>query len=702
MTSDLLAAVRSKDPSHHTLDLRVGGMSCASCVGRVRDAVAAEKGEAYIDLTSGLVSFSWEGAAAKAETFKKKIEDIGYTAAPFVDQTPQQKGEDIAELALDGLIAGIASVVLMLLAMAGPSLNGLQAAIAVATLVIAGEPFFAAAGRALRSGQTNMETPISLALLLTVTASLVDLFQGPKPLYFDSAIMLLFVLLLGRYVDYKTRGKARAAASQLLSVFAGTARVLDGEKTTAVPLRALAPGMILSVAAGEKIGADGEITQGSSEADASMLTGETLPIRLMPGQKVFAGMVNLAAPIHVRVAKASEESLLSEVIRLMQKAEQSHARFVRLADRVARLYTPIVLGLAVATFALWRYGFDALWQNALLTGTTVLIITCPCAMGLAVPAVQVLASARLFKNGILLKAADALEKLASVDTVVFDKTGTLTLGKPKLVNRADITGEELKLAASLATQSRHPLSQAVCQAYGDGPLYALTVSEEPGQGLEAERDGEVIRLGRLEWAGPTSFPPDTKMELWLRIGYKPPRRLAFTDTTRPDALAVLNELRRQGYALALYSGDRESVVAELADELGFTEALGLCSPADKCARIDEKKALGHSVFMVGDGLNDAAALASANVSLSPSTAMDITQNAADLVFQGEKLAPVLLVLQTAKRAEKLVRQNIALAVLYNVIAVPFAIAGHVSPFWAATAMSLSSLTVVLNAQRMRR
>jgi len=338
----------------------------------------------------------------------------------------------------------------------------------------------------------------------------------------------------------------------------------------------------------------------------------------------------------------------------------------------------------------------------LLTATTVLIITCPCAMGLAVPAVQILASARLFKRGILLKSADALERLAKIDTVVFDKTGTLTLGMPKLVNRADVTTDELKLAASLALQSRHPLARAVMAAHGDGPVYALDVTETPSQGLEAMFDGEPLRLGRREWCGPTSFPSDNKMELWLRLGYKPPRRLAFADQLRPDALAVMNALRKRKLSLVLLSGDRESVVEEVAETLGFTQVQALCSPADKCAYLDELKAQGHHTLMVGDGLNDAAALASASVSLSPSSALDLTQNAADLVFQGHKLSPVLAVLSIAHRAERLVWENIALSVIYNVLAVPLAMAGQATPMIAAAAMSLSSLTVVLNAQRMRR
>jgi len=704
MTSDFSVYAHTKDDGTHELTLRVSGMACASCTQKVRQALLDGGAQsASVDLTTGLASVSWQGEVAKAEAFAEKIKAAGYEPAPFDEAPPQGEDQNEAQtLARYAFIAGLATACVMGLGLLGPAYAGYVASLTVATVFIAGEPFWASAFRALRHGQSNMDVPIALALVLPTGMSLVELFQRGQATYFDSVVMLLFILLIGRYLDQKTRGRAREAANALLSLFSGTATLLDGEKPRQISLREIRPEMILSVAAGEKIGADGEVSQGVSEADASMITGETIPVTLEPGTLVFAGMVNLTAPLHIRVTHPSDESLMSEVLRLMQKAEQGHAQFVRLADRVARLYTPAVFGLALLTFCLWHFGAGASWQQALLTATTVLIITCPCAMGLAVPAVQILASARLFKRGILLKSADALERLAKIDTVVFDKTGTLTLGMPKLVNRADVTTDELKLAASLALQSRHPLARAVMAAHGDGPVYALDVTETPSQGLEAMFDGEPLRLGRREWCGPTSFPSDNKMELWLRLGYKPPRRLAFADQLRPDALAVMNALRKRKLSLVLLSGDRESVVEEVAETLGFTQVQALCSPADKCAYLDELKAQGHHTLMVGDGLNDAAALASASVSLSPSSALDLTQNAADLVFQGHKLSPVLAVLSIAHRAERLVWENIALSVIYNVLAVPLAMAGQATPMIAAAAMSLSSLTVVLNAQRMRR
>lgn len=612
------------------------------------------------------------------------------------------RSEDPSSLALYACLAGFSAVALMMLAVLAAHEAILMAVLALATMLYAGQPFFLSALRALRRGRPQMDVPISLALLLTTGLGCFETYRGEPHTYFDSVAMLLFILLVGRYLDVRMRGRARSAAADLLSLFSGTATILEGGAPREISKRALKPGMVLLVSAGEKIAADGEVSLGDSSVDSSIITGETLPQAVGPGAPVFAGMINLSAPIHVRVHAAGQNGLVGEIVRLMQSAEQSRARFVRLADRVAYYYVPVVLGLAAATFLLWAYGFDATPARAFVVAMTVLVMTCPCAMGLAVPAVQVLATSRLFKRGLLVKAADALERLAKIDTIVFDKTGTLTSGKPLLVNRADVSTEELKLAASLAVQSKHPLARAVLAAHGGGPVYALDVAETPSQGLESVLNGETVRLGSRAFCGPTSAPSDGRMEMWLRIGYKPPRRLAFSDMLREDALDVMNELRKKGFNLYLLSGDREDVVEDVAEALGFEFVRANCTPAEKCAAIEALKKQGRRVLMVGDGLNDAAALEAAHVSISPSSALDLTQNAADMVFQGEKLAPVLTALRTARRAHALTAQNIALSVLYNIAAVPVAIMGLVTPSLAAAAMSLSSLTVVLNAQRMRR
>jgi Cu2+-exporting ATPase len=547
-----------------------------------------------------------------------------------------------------------------------------------------------------------MDVPISLALVLAPAMSLLETIQGGEHAYFDSAIMLLFFLLIGRYLDSRARGVARSAVERLMTLRATAVTLLlpDGQTRSCRPEQ-LEAGQTVLVAAGERIGIDGAVRAGQSEIDTSAITGETLPAIATPGTRVFAGTINLAAPIEVTVRSVGEGTLLAEIVKLMELAEQKRGRFVALADRIARAYSPVVHLLAALTFLGWWLAMDAPWQVALLNAVAVLIITCPCALGLAVPAVQVLASGRLMRRGVLLKSATALERLAEVDTVVFDKTGTLTEGDLVLVEG---NGEQdlLVQAASMARSSRHPLARALARAC-PGARAAAAVEELPGLGLRLTTEAGELRLGRRSWAAPgIADDADAGTELWLALPGRPPHRFAFRDRPRTDAAATVRALQARGLEVQLLSGDRPRPVAALAAELGIATWQAGCRPDEKVAHLAALAAAGRKVMMVGDGLNDAPALAAAHVSLSPSTAVDISQTAADAVFQGRFLAPVVLVLEIAGRSRRLVEQNLGLAFGYNVLAVPLAVLGFVTPLIAAICMSASSLVVVGNSLRLNR
>jgi len=408
--------------------------------------------------------------------------------------------------------------------------------------------------------------------------------------------------------------------------------------------------------------------------------------------------LNLSAPLLVKVTAKDDASLLSEIVRLMESAEQGRAGYVRLADWIASKYAPTVHVLAAATIILW-IALGAGWQVGLMNAIAVLIITCPCALGLAVPVVQVVASGRLLKLGVLVKAPDALERLAQADTIVFDKTGTLTLGEPKLTNTDTIASSDLALAAALAARSNHPLARAVSIAADSVSLPALTnITETPGFGVEGEHDGEILRLGSRVWTdaeGPVASGP----ELWLRRGQSAPVQFTFADLLREDAKAVVHHLSKT-YDVVLLSGDQKPVAKSVADELHIANWAAEQTPADKIAKIDTMTKAGKTVLMVGDGLNDAPALKAAHVSMSPASAADISQTAADFVFQGAHLGAVADTLSTATRSRSLVFQNFGLAIGYNFIAVPLAVMGFVTPLVAAVAMSSSSLIVTLNALRL--
>jgi Cu2+-exporting ATPase len=458
--------------------------------------------------------------------------------------------------------------------------------------------------------------------------------------------------------------------------------------------------MCVAVAAGERIPVDGIVSTGQSDVDTSLLSGESVPETAGVGDRVFAGTANLTGALQVTVAAAAEDTLLAEIVRLMETAEQGRAKYVVLADRVARLYAPGVHVLGLVTFVGWLLA-GAPWQDALLTAVAVLIITCPCALGLAIPAVQAVATGRLFRGGVLVKSADALERLTGVDVVVFDKTGTLTAGQPEL-EAANSNDPDLALAASIAATSRHPLSRALVRSTGGTPV-AEQVREWPGDGLEADIDGNTVRLGRRQWCGADQDGDDTVSgpELWLSVPGHAPKRFGFVEALRVDAHAVIADLKQRGYDVVLLSGDRERAVRHAAQAAGITVWRAELRPADKVAYLQDLRQSGKTVLMVGDGLNDAPALAAATVSMSPAVAADVTQTAADLVFQGDRLAAVGDALRVAVRADRLVKQNLGLALAYNAVAIPAAMAGYITPLIAAVAMSMSSLAVTLNALRLR-
>jgi len=712
------AFARPDGPDGSALDLLVENLHCPGCIARIEGAFdgLADVTEARVNLTARRLRLRWRGGAARADELVRKVQALGYEIVPYRVQEAGGGRDETGRLLLRSLaVAGFAAANIMLLSVSvwagaasdmGPAtralMHYLSALIALPAVAYAGRPFFESAVAALRHGALNMDVPISLAVLLATGMSLFETVRGGPHAYFDAAVMLLFFLLVGRYLDHLARARARSAAERLAVLGGAVAHVVTGDGTRPVPADLLQPGVLIAVAAGERIPADGVVAHGLSDVDTSLVTGETAPKPVGSGDRVLAGTVNLTGALQVRVAAAGEETVLAEIARLTEAAEQQRSRYVRLADRAARFYAPAVHLAALATFLGWLALGGLAWQPALLIAVSVLIITCPCALGLAVPVVQVIASGRLMQGGVLVKQGDALERLASVDTVVFDKTGTLTTGALRPVNLADIAPEDAALVGRVAAASRHPLCLALAEALGD-PVPAAGVREHPGEGLAAEIAGETVRLGSRAWCGAAGQAADWRAgpELWLARGGALPVRIAFTDAVRGDAAATVAALRTAGLAVELLSGDGPLAVEAAARAAGIDAWRALQTPAAKVARLQELAASGRRVLMVGDGLNDAPALSAALVSMSPSDAADISRTAADFVFQGAALAPVPHALHVARAAKRLAMQNFALAALYNAVAVPFAMAGLVTPLIAALAMSGSSLAVTLNALRLR-
>ncbi len=708
------------------VDLLVKGARCAGCIAKIEHGLLALPGvsDARLNLSTGRLAVTWREGATSPARIAATLTDLGYENTPFDPDTAKAAVDQEGRFLLRCLaVAAFGSMNIMLFSVPIWSGHGemgdgartlfhwISALIAIPCALYAGRPFFRSALSALRRGRTNMDVPISLGVALAIGVSVSETLQQGPHAYFDSVLMLLFFLLIGRYLDHRLRERARNAARELLAMQAVSAQKLSGDGTlTAVRAATLKPGDRILVAAGERVAVDGVIENGASDLDRALLTGETEPVPARVGDRIQAGVVNLTRAITMRATASTEDSTVAELARLMELGEQSRSQVMRLADQAAKLYVPVVHTVALATFLGWLVLpqlFAAIpdigARAALLNAVAVLIITCPCALGLAAPAVQVVATGRLFKRGVFVKSGDALERLAKVDAVVMDKTGTLTLGRPRLLNADALPQGALAEAASLARASRHPLSRAVVEAAGVGQP-AQGVSEIPGEGLLRETPNGPIRMGRRSFAAPHAIAADVQgaSELWLSSPGQEPVRLLFADALRRDAAIVVQGLAARGMSVELASGDRPSAVAAAAAEAGVTRFAAAQSPKDKIARLEALRAEGHKPLMLGDGLNDAAPLAAAYASASPGSAVDASQAAADLVIQGADLAPLLEAIDVARAARRRILENFGLAVIYNMIAVPIAVLGLVTPLIAALAMAGSSLLVTLNALRLQR
>jgi len=699
------------------LDLLVPDMHCAGCIATIERKLQQVPGivAARANLTARRVGVDFEPTLASPDAVLEAVEHLGYAARP-VDAAGFDAAESDGtgrELVRALAVAGFAAGNIMLLSVsvwAGAAdatrdlFHWISALIALPAIIYAGRPFFRSAFRALRVRTTNMDVPISIGVLTAAGMSLYETATHGEHAWFDASVALLFFLLLGRFLDHRMRGVARSAAARLISLSARSAARMAPDGTASyVAIERIVPGDVVHVAAGERIPVDGVVLEGASDLDRSILTGEADPEPVGAGAGVFAGMLNLTGPLLVQVAARSGDTLLAEIVRLMEAAERTGSPFVRLADRAARLYAPAVHLLAALTFAGWL-GAGAGWHAGLSAAVAVLIITCPCALGLAVPAVQVVASGLLLRRGIFLKDGAALERLTGIDTVIFDKTGTLTEGEPVFVEGPAADSSVWPVAAGLGLASRHPLARGVARAAagrGVEPAPLSGITEFPGSGMEAQWSGVPVRFGRREWVGATEEREEGgQSEIWLKVGNAPALPFRFADALRSDAVATVAALKSLGLDIMLLSGDREDAVALAAARIGIRNWRARCLPADKAGFLARLQANGHNVLMVGDGMNDAPALASAAVSMSPATASDISQTAAAIVFTGRRLAPVMTALRTARAARRTILQNFGLAIAYNVLAVPVAMAGLATPLIAAIAMSTSSIIVTLNALRL--
>jgi P-type Cu2+ transporter len=696
-------------PVNARLMLSLPTAHCAACISTVEHGLMAVPGvqSARVNLTMRRVSVDAD-ADVTADTLISALKGVGYEAHELdpgllsATETDKQGRDLLMRLG----VAGFSMMNVMLLSVAVWSgaedatrdlFHWISAAIALPTVIFAGQPFFKSAWAALRVGRLGMDVPISLALILASSISLYETWMGGHHAYFDAAVMLSFFLLAGRYLDHRTRAVARSAAEELAALEVPRATVLRDGVEVVLPISDVIAGDIVRVRPGGRMPVDGIVTDGTSEVDRSLLTGESLPGFAGVGTIVSAGEVNLTGPLTLRVTAAGKDSSLHRMADLVAIAESAKTRYTSLAERAARLYSPLVHILSFSAFGywLWQTGGDV--RFAINISAAVLIITCPCALGLAVPAVVTAASGKLFRKGLLIKHGTALERLAEVDTVVFDKTGTLTMGTPQPTNLADHSVQVLSIAAALAAGSSHPLARALADAAQVAPAVVTDLHEVPGYGVEGTWNGTRVRLGRAAWCGTTALP-DTATYLALN---GETYAFTFADRLRPGAETAVAALKAQGKRIILISGDAPGAVADLAARLGIDDWTAEALPEQKSARVAALSAAGAKVLMVGDGLNDTAALAAAHVSISPATALDAARVASDIVLLGQDMSPIGDAVRISRQATRRMVENFGISAAYNVIAVPLALMGMATPLAAALAMSLSSITVSLNAMRLR-
>ena len=697
-------------PSNADLVLSLPTIHCAACISNVENLLNAQP-----NVHSARVNLSLKRAFVAGDpdltsaALIKVLDAAGYESQELdADLLEENRADPMGrDLLMRLAVSGFAMMNVMLLSVAVWSgaeaatrdmMHWISALIAIPAIAFSARPFFTSAITALKSGRLNMDVPISLAILLAAAMSLYETSQSGRHAYFDAALSLTFFLLAGRYLDFRTRFAARSAAQELAALEVPRAICLRNGTEVLMSVKDIEVGDVILVRPGMRVPLDGEIRSGTSELDRAFLTGESLPAFVESGAAVSAGEVNLTGSLEIRVTRGQSESALQRVARLVEIAETTRNKYTSLADRAAQLYAPGVHLLAAAALVVWWLISGDL-RLSLNIAIATLIITCPCALGLAVPAVTTAASGILFRKGVLLKSATALERLAEVDLVVFDKTGTLTEGAPQLKNASDLRADQAEIVLGLASQSVHPLAQSLSTTLSAfQPASLSDVREVPGYGVEGFFNGQRVRLGRASWLGAAEAE---QTATWLAIGDQPPLALKFSDQLREGIAGLISALSKNGIECWMITGDGEKAARQVADDLGLSNVVAGALPQDKLARVQEFTQAGRKVLMVGDGLNDTGALAAAYVSASPASAIDAARVASDIVILGRDISVISDAIQTAKIARRRIKENFALAAAYNVVAVPIALLGFATPLMAALAMSTSSVTVTLNSWRVR-
>jgi len=704
-----------------TTDLAIDGMTCAACVTRVEKVLARVPGvsAAEVNLATNRARVT-AGPEVTFETLAAAVDRAGYGATRIDAPKPPET------FPWHVIVAAILTLPLVVPMVAGHAwmLPGwVQFLLAAPVQFVVGARFYSAGWKSLRAGSGSMDVLVALgtsaAFALSVAEVVLAWPDEAHALYFEAAATVITLVLLGRFLEHRARGQTVAAIAALAALRPETARVLRDGVETEVPAATVKRGDLVMVRPGERIPVDGVILEGSGGVDESLITGESLPVTKAPDDTVTGGAVNGEALLKIAATTVGAESVLARIIRLVEDAQAGKAPIQRLADRVSAIFVPVVLVIALATLLGWLYAGAAL-PEAMINAMSVLVIACPCALGLATPTAIMVGTGLAARRGILIKDAAALERAHGVGIVVFDKTGTLTLGRPDVSDIFSAAGvardEVLRLAAALQAGSEHPLGRAVVKAAADIEVpTASGVHALPGRGIAGTVEGRGLLLGSRRLLLECGAEPGALAEVeaalaehgrtmaWLMTAEgKALGLIGFADTVKPEAKAAIARLSAIGVHTALLSGDTFAASRIVAEAVGITDVEAEVLPGDKSAFITALRADGTVVAMVGDGVNDAPALAAADVGIAMGTGTDVAMHAAGITLMRGDPRLVADAIDLSRRTWSKVRQGLFWAMAYNVVGIPIAAMGWLDPMLAGAAMALSSVSVVLNALSLRR
>jgi len=724
-------------------NLKLSGMSCAACSARIEKKLNSIEGVKFanVNLSTEKASISFDSDQVKVGDLIGVIENLGYGAEKIEDisrdQEKEQKEKEIRIMRIS-LIASavlsfplVAAMIISLFKIHSPALELLhnqyfQLAITTPVQFIIGARFYKNAYYALRSGSANMDVLIVMGTTAAYFYSLYNVFfevvpQGMmKSLYFEAAAIIITLILLGKYLEAVAKGKTSEAIKKLAELQAKTARVIRDGREEDIPIEEVQLGNVVVVRPGEKVPVDGKIIEGNSSLDESMLTGESLPTDKKAGDLVFGATINKFGVFKLEATRVGKDTALAQIIKMVEEAQGSKAPIQKIADQVAGVFVPVVLVIAVVTFLGW-YLNGAGVNKALISAVAVLVIACPCALGLATPTAIMVGTGKGAENGILIKGGEHLEMAYKVNAVVLDKTGTITKGQPEVTDVISLGQMEesiiLRLAAQSEKSSEHPLGVAIYekgkQVYGqlNDPDSFEAI---PGRGVKAVIDSQEIYLGTRKLMTGRGIAIDSieadiakledqgKTAMIMAVNNQLESILAVADTLKENSLEAIADLQRMGIEVYMITGDNQRTAKAIADQVGISNVLAEVLPENKAEEVEKLKSLGKTVAMVGDGINDAPALATADIGMAMGTGTDVAMEAADITLMRGDLRTIPASIRLSRHTIRKIKQNLFWAFIYNIIGIPFAALGMLNPIIAGGAMAFSSVSVVTNSLSLKR